>query len=337
MNKDIVVDKIDNENDFVSIDDDEWKENEYEKSNNYDHISTIVQCFKTQNYNFSTIPTTSFSTFFMKTLEYELDKHHIEIDFDKLDKLEKSYIKTFFDILLSHITNVKDLDYLFNDYSIPFLSQKFHLILKAVHKTKNYDILEHILLITSGNILPIVSFYKDKPLINDINIIQLLNKYGYFNSNNILFQNMTSYPNGKMKALVEIIMYCDANVIDYILTNIFPFYYIGTRWKDFHLSIETISVLIKHGLLDLYRYYVFNTSSYKLALMLYDIDNKKAYKVEQLIISIYDNLLFFVKNKHLIRIISLYIDPNDDINYINKQIEDERELLVNGMLFDVAY
>lgn len=340
--KDVIVDRIENENDFASIYedigiDDIKEEKNYEKENNYNYIPIIIQCFKNKNYNF---PSISYSSSFIQKLEYEMDKENIEID---LSKLDKKFIKILFDVLLPYITNVKELEYFFlNELSIPFISQKFHLILKATLKSKNYDILEHILLLTAGNILPIVSFYKNKPLINDINIIKLLDKYGYFKNKNILFQQMANY-GGKTKNIqfVDIILECDTNIIDYILSNIFPLYHLGLHISHIFsssISIETVSILIKHGLLDLYRYYIANTNSYKLALILYHIDNIKAYKDEvNIFINIYNTLLFLIKNKYLIKIISLYLNPNDDINNINKQIETERELLFNGTLFGIEY
>src|SRR5271165_729976 len=109
------------------------------------------------------------------------------------------------DFILPYIDTIDDLYYLLKSDDTPYIKQVFPLILK----TQNIEIIEHILCLTKPEILPITSCYNDKPYINNIEIIQLLDRYDYFKNANILYQQMNK------DTLENVLIHCDVNVFKY--------------------------------------------------------------------------------------------------------------------------
>lgn len=233
-------------------------------------------------------------------------------------------IKPYLSHLLPFISSIEDY-ILFYSHDISFISSNFNSILR----TNNYELIEYILMMTIGSILPITGIYNGKVLINDIHIIKLLEKYSYFN-HSLLTQKISG------KTFISIFHLFNTNVIDYILLNIYPLYHFGSCINLLlqRNDIKLTTILIKHGLKDLYQYYIAQDISYKLSLICYDINNIEGYKITDLIVKqivgIRHILRVALNVDHIIKIISFYIDPEDDKRERNELLEIERNMLIGN-------
>jgi hypothetical protein len=280
------------------------------------------------NYNFDMIRMIINNKMTIKSVEDETkESRDNKIDCSKFPK--DINLTKFAEYIIPYITDVNDLNYLINSYDIPYLNRIFPSILE----TNNLNIIEHILLISCGTILPITGIKYDEPLINNIEIIQLLQKYGYFKNADILYQKSNNI------TLAEVIIQCDFKVIRYIINNIYPLYRFSNLIQTMieKCDVELTTFLIKNGITDIYRYYIANMDSYKYALLVYDEGNIEGYRHEEDRRGEEDRknekekyfcISTLVSNVNICKIIATYLDPREDLNLKEKDLEIERQNII---------